>query len=384
MHNPGSRVGSRSALVLAVQLSLLAMAATAQAESSGEAASSERSPTQLDAIRVTVGTRRGDQTALQSAAPVDVISAEQLASTGASDLNQALQKAIPSINFPFTRASATVAANKTLSMRGMQPDQVLILVNGKRHHANPVVNTSDGFGRGSQGVDISSIPISAIERVEVLRDGAAAQYGSDAIAGVINIVLKQANDGGGIDTEFGGLTKGDGDYRKYSAWKGFSLPGDGFLTLAAEYEKSGFINLVHATDTRTYYPSDSSKEATATRDWKSGIGSYEGHSVLINAGTHVNDKLELYGTVNYRKRESWNIGPYRLPESTSNVLAVYPNGYQPWIIGKTEDRYVIGGAKYSDAALGNFDFSVTYGRSNLELSTVNNLNPSYGANSPTS
>lgn len=108
---------------------------------------------------------------------------------------------------------------------GLSPDQTLVLINGKRRHVSAFVNNKPFFGRGSNAADLNTIPISAIERVEVLRDGASAQYGSDAIAGVINVVLKERDSGGEVNTTMGKFTKGDGFSKNVETWKGFTLPG---------------------------------------------------------------------------------------------------------------------------------------------------------------
>ena len=151
--------------------------------------SAAQAPT-LDRV-VAIGTRRSDATALTSAAPVDVINAEELKQTGATSLNQALFQLLPSFNFPQNQSATRGQNPKGASLRGLAPDQTLVLINGKRRHASAVVNISGGVPFiGAQPVDLDMIPISSIDHVEVLRDGASAQYGSDAVAGVVNIVLK--------------------------------------------------------------------------------------------------------------------------------------------------------------------------------------------------
>src|SRR5262249_4688485 len=138
---------------------------------------------------ITVGSRAVG-TEGQGAVPVDVITARQIEATGATETMAVIQRLSPSFNFPRTTIADGSASARPASLRGLGPDQVLVLVNGKRRHTTALVHVNGTMGRGSTGVDLNAIPVSAIERIEILRDGAAAQYGSDAIAGVINIVLK--------------------------------------------------------------------------------------------------------------------------------------------------------------------------------------------------
>ncbi|MBA2355248.1 MAG: TonB-dependent receptor plug domain-containing protein, partial [Acidobacteria bacterium] len=139
--------------------------------------------------QVTVGSRAAGAEAEQ-AVPVDIITQAQIASSGYAETAQVLQALAPSFNFPRPTITDGTDTVRPATLRGLGPDQVLVLINGKRRHQSALVHLNGSVGRGSTGVDLNAIPIAAIERIEVLRDGAAAQYGSDAIAGVINIVLK--------------------------------------------------------------------------------------------------------------------------------------------------------------------------------------------------
>ena len=132
----------------------------------------------------------------EKAVPIDILTSRQIEATGASETMQVIQRLAPSFNFPRTTIADGSAAVRPATLRGLGPDQVLVLINGKRRHTTALVHVNGTVGRGSTGVDLNAIPVSAIERIEILRDGAAAQYGSDAIAGVINIVLKSGCDPG--------------------------------------------------------------------------------------------------------------------------------------------------------------------------------------------
>lgn len=158
----------------------------------------------LDTVIVT-GTRASDRTVLESTSPVDVLTAEDIRRAGVVDgeLGSALQALLPSFNFPRQSNSGGADHVRAAQLRGLSPDQVLVLVNGKRRHTSALVNTDSKIGKGTTPVDFNAIPISAIKRIEVLRDGAGAQYGSDAVAGVINIILDDAPEGGAWEASFG-------------------------------------------------------------------------------------------------------------------------------------------------------------------------------------
>ena len=210
---------------------------------------------------VVTGTRVANRSALDTAVPVDIVSADTLTNLGVSEVNQALSVALPSYNFPrpgLTDGSDTV---RPAPLRGLAPDQTLVLVNGKRRHSASLVNINGTVGRGSSAVDLNTIPAGALRSIEVLRDGSSAQYGSDAIAGVINLRLREARDGGEVGTSYGwrdtayttptpatptGATwsapaeqtrsRRDGQTVTVSGWKGFALGENGYLTVSGEYK----------------------------------------------------------------------------------------------------------------------------------------------------
>src|SRR5690606_29691056 len=160
---------------------------------------------------------------------------EALQATGTVELATALSRALPSLNFPRPAVTDGTSGVRPAQLRGLSPDQVLVLVNGKRRHISALVNVNGSIGRGSSAVDLNAIPISAIARVEVLRDGASAQYGSDAIAGVVNIVLKGAETGGSLAVDFGQYSAGDGKSGQFSGDAGIAYgDGRGSLHVAAQ------------------------------------------------------------------------------------------------------------------------------------------------------
>ncbi|MDF0732697.1 TonB-dependent receptor [Pseudomonas entomophila] len=347
----------------------------------------------LDTV-VVVGTHRSDVTALQSAAPVDVLSGEQLRETGASDLSSALTALSPSFSFPQAPQGAFAGSiAQGASLRGLASDQVLVLVNGKRRHTSANV-TRQGLvnGRGAAAVDLSLIPLAAIERVEILRDGAAAQYGSDAIAGVINIVLKERDDGGNVGYRFGGYDKGDGLQRKLSGWKGFALPNDGFLTLAFD---AGSQDPASDTrdDNRLFYPGSTSintprEQNNRYRNWRWGSGNVsDQYNFTANAEVGLGGGLSAYGFATYAHKNTDAEGFFDPPTTLrsnygSTALARYPDGRLPITRYGLQDYAATGGLRWEDEALGKFDLALNYGNDRLDSTDRDAINPSWGAASP--
>lgn len=237
----GGRVGGilSNAIVTVLALATWGMAMPAHGQQAPTP--DKKKAVQLQGVQV-IGSRAGGRTAAETAAPVDVISSKQLENTGASELGQALQMLEPSFNFSRTFVSDGTDIIRPATLRGLGPDQVLVLVNGKRRHQQALVNVQQTIGRGSAGTDINAIPMAAIERVEVLRDGAAAQYGSDAISGVINIVLKKQVNTTSVSVDTGQTYKGDGLVRHGSVNTGVPLGHGGYLNLTLEYRKRGATN----------------------------------------------------------------------------------------------------------------------------------------------
>ena len=190
---------------------------------------------------VVVGTRFEERSVTDSPVPVDVIRREEIQATGQHEVGRAIQRLIPSFNFSSSSISDGTDALRPATLRGMGPDQVLVLVNGKRRHGSALIHVNRSVGRGTAGTDLNAIPLGAIKRIEVLRDGASAQYGSDAIAGVINIVLKDDVDGG-VRASYGTTYEGDGDQYVVSLDKGFRIGTDGVLHATFEYRNRGRTN----------------------------------------------------------------------------------------------------------------------------------------------
>ena len=199
-----------SALLLSISPLALSAASPASAQQNqeavqqsevGQAAAQGDTPDQSTII--VTGTRRADRTVADSPVPVDVLSVESLSNTGFTEVNRALTQEVPSFNFPQPSITDGTDVIRPATLRGLGPDQTLVLINGKRRHSAALLNINGSVGRGTSAVDINMIPTIALSRVEVLRDGAAAQYGSDAIAGVINLRLREASEGGGGTISYG-------------------------------------------------------------------------------------------------------------------------------------------------------------------------------------
>ena len=182
---------------------------------------------------VVLGTRFQERSVSDSPVPVDVITEEEIVATGQTEVGRVIQELVPSFNFSSSTISDGTDALRPATLRGLGPDQVLVLVNGKRRHKSALIHVNTSVGRGTAGVDMNAIPVSAIKRIEVLRDGASAQYGSDAISGVINIVLKDGYDGK-ITATAGQLYEGDGETLVASLNKGFSLGGESVVNVTLE------------------------------------------------------------------------------------------------------------------------------------------------------
>ncbi len=199
-------------------------------------------PIQLqELVVVGVGTRAESRSVTDSPVPVDVVTEQEILETGHSELGRVIQALIPSFNFSSSTISDGTDSVRPATLRGLGPDQMLVLVNGKRRHGSALIHVNTSVGRGTAGTDLNAIPVSAIKRIEVLRDGASAQYGSDAIAGVINVVLKDSYDGA-LHTAVGQTYEGDGTRYTARLDKGFQIGEDGVLHVALEFQRRGATN----------------------------------------------------------------------------------------------------------------------------------------------
>lgn len=311
---------------------------------------------------VVTGTRTATK-ATRSLTPVDVITAAQLQSTGQADLRDALVSLSPAIQRQ-AMGGAQAALVDTLTLHGLTPDQVLVLVNGKRRHSTATISLNPGPQQGSTGVDIDLIPVSAVDHVEILRDGAAAQYGSDAIAGVINIILKSDTKGGYIESLTGQTYQGDGLRQSTSANYGFALGPGGFLNLSAEVSRDNHTN-------RTEQYAHTGALAGEASNKYIGDPASTRQVVGFNAGYFLNDNVQLYGFGTYAHRDA---ASYQTVRGASVLPAVYPNGFVPQDLLSENDFSVTLGAKGDNLLGWKWDLSSTYGGDNANFSQSSSAN----------
>jgi len=352
---------------------------------------------------ITVGSRAIGAEA-QKAVPVDVITREQIASTGYAETAQVIQAIAPSFNFPRPTITDGTDTVRPATLRGLGPDQVLVLVNGKRRHQSALVHLNGSIGRGSTGVDLNAIPVSAIERIEVLRDGAAAQYGSDAIAGVINIVLKGGTTGLAVTSKFGvstgsfigntctaaGLNCQEGDKIDFNdgglfdaggSW-GVAL-GKGNLAVSAEYRHHNRTNRASFDPRDQVVAGDAGNNAVAEPNHRWGDPDTRDFMTMLNAQVPLNDKQTrfFYAFGGYSRREANSAGFYRRALDVRNWPQIYPLGFLPEIQPLVEDASVTGGMRGSFAGW-SLDASGEYGRNSFDFTIGNTLNVSLGPTLP--
>ncbi len=342
----------------------------------------------VDEVVVT-GTRTVGRTRLDTIAPVDVISGEVLTRQGAgTELAQALAATAPAISFPRPAITDGSDHVRPATLRGLAPDQALVLINGSRGHVAALVNVNGNLGRGSTAFDLNTIPSVTLGSVEVLRDGASAQYGADAIAGVINLRLREADSGGGItatyglyDTDYttarGAHSRRDGEQASVAGWVGLPLFGDGFLTLSGEVQKREPTN---RSDFAA--PGSVNGGSTTTVLGRFGDPYTEAGAIWFNAGKPMQADWSAYSYGGYQHRYSEAAATARAFNNANNVVAIYPNGFLP-VIGATIDDYNLYGGIKGPAAGIDWDISFGYGRNELDYEVLNTLNASYGAASKT-
>lgn len=333
---------------------------------------------------IVTGTRAQGRTRLDSVAPVDVLSGDSLRQQGTTELGAALSAIAPSIDFPRNAAVDGTDSIRPATLRGMSPDQTLVLINGVRAHPSALLNTNGSVGRGAAAVDLNTIPGAALERIEVLRDGASAQYGSDAIAGVVNLRLREARSGGGATVSYGQYDTdidaarssrhaSDGETVTVSGWQGFALGADGFLTISGEY-----LNR-NPTSRGDVDP----RATPAVVRSRFGDPDVEQGTFYFNAAHPIGEGWELYAFGGYQYRDSSSAAFPRVPSNVNNVASLYPDGFLPLINVRSKDLTVTTGAR---GDIGDWDATIklSYGRNRLDFRTEDSLNATYGAASPTS
>jgi iron complex outermembrane recepter protein len=277
---------------------------------------------------VTIGSRRPQRSNTDSSVPVDVISGDEFVNMGFADMDDMLKTAIPSYNVARNEISDAATIVRPANLRGLPPDNVLILVNGKRRHRSGVIAELGGsLSSGSQGADISAIPSMAIKQVEVLRDGAAALYGSDAIAGVIGFQLNDSAEGMSLEVRTGESGEGDGGLTQVQGNIGMPLGDDGFLNITGSWmEQDATSRTLQRTDAATLISSGNAAQKASVENPAQIYGAPEqidNYNLFFNSGIKVSDDLEVYAFGNYGARETIGGFFYRNP---NNRGGVYTNG----------------------------------------------------------
>ncbi len=325
-----------------------------------------------------VGSRNKNRTKKDAVTSTDIVDIDKVnKKSGFTEVNQLLQYAIPSFNASKQSGADGADHITPTTLRGLGPDQTLVLINGKRRHQASLINLYGTRGRGNSGTDLNTIPTAAIKRIEILKDGASAQYGSDAIAGVINIVLKDSTNVLDINSSFGFYGVNSPIKNRFSSKKIDGLTYKFDVNYGAEITKSGFINISSAflSKEHTY------RAGTDLRE-KYGDAAFKNANVFINTGFTLENNISFYafGGYNYRNTEAFAFT--RSPQSERNVLSIYPKGFNPLITSTISDKSFSFGIKTSFRHW-NIDFNNTYGNNTFQYFIKETLNATLQENSPT-
>ena len=368
-----------------------ALVAAAVIGSAGAAAAAEAPPASEVGELVVTGVRGLPRTVVDSPTPIDVLNAKELEQTGRTGAFQALQTLVPSFNLPARAGGGISTVIATGGLRGLNPDQTLVLVNGKRRHKTSLINSVSSLYNGSVPADLDLIPTSSIGRIEVLRDGAAAQYGSDAIAGVINIILKDT-EGGSVSVTHGqNFDRNDGDFTQVLGNYGFKIGETGFLNLSVATKDQALSNrAIPVASTVQLYPKlvpsglPDPRELTADRlvTKNSGVLPSWGVNFGYNGHFKLGEAVEAYyfGTVS--RRISDLPFTFRAPNNVATIPQIYPEGFRPNLVIREWDYEFAEGFR-GELGGWSWDVSTTYGRDRATENTSNTLNASLGPTSPT-
>lgn len=361
-----------TALSTALLLAFAATPAFAQTTNAADTTSPAKAK-QLQTVIVT-GTRSADRTESSSLTPIDVVSAQALQQTGTTDLPTALARIIPSLNFPRPAAADTADTQRPAQLRGLSPDQVLVLVNGKRWHPGAILLNNGVIGRGSQPVDLNTIPMSAIDHIEVLRDGASAQYGSDAIAGVINIILKGGAKGGDVEASGGQYSAGDGRQWLGSANVGIPFGDQGWMRFTLESGNEDHTNRAEP-DRRS-----PAWQALGV-NFRQGDPDVHSNNVLMNSQFDITPNVQFYAFGHYSRRNSTSPAFFRYglnsPKPNNALMAsVYPNGFLPLENAESYDQSLVAGLRGKWNGW-RWDVSANAGGNRVSYMTRNTMNYAY-------
>ena len=361
-------------------------------------------PNNLETLVVT-GTRFNSRVVSDSQTPIDLISGKELANVGQGQLQTALKALVPSFSVSAPATAGALDFTSSPTLRGLGPGDLLLLVNGKRRHSTGALNLNNQIGRGDVGYDFNTLPAAAIGRVEVLRDGASAQYGADAVAGVLNIVLNKSL-GGDASAMTGITSKGDGRTRELNAAMGIPLGGDGVVRTTVRFQDRERSNRAEPDTRQQYLGSNGTRaisgnygsgigltpangtldprEATFNRNsFLLGDAPYRSGAVFVNAEKPFGTEGTLYAFGGYSRLSGDSPGFYRRPGDNNTVRALFPDGFLPKQRSVFENFSLALGAKGDNLAGFAWDLSSQFGQSKIDNDIFNSNNPSLGAASPT-
>jgi iron complex outermembrane receptor protein len=354
-----------------------------------------RSPVELAPIDVVIGSRARHTASEELAVPVDVYTAEDIEEQGTSETSRILATLSPSVNFPVQTVTDATDIVRPFTLRGLSPDHTLVLVNGWRRHPTALLNTFPlGSPAGSSGVDLNAIPGSAIERIEVLRDGASSQYGSDAIAGVVNIVMKEGQFSPFVNTNAGRYFTGkypdDGTTVDVNGGVGLKL-GRGSLGLFGEFQNREATNRAFPDGTLVDLNGVNDIVDTLTGtiiQKRNGVPQPVNHLgdglerdllsfANLRMPLNATGSTEFYAFGGYSNRIGTGNGYYRKPLNNRNWPTIYPNGFLPEFRPNVNDYSAAGGIRSSFSGWA-VDAGGSYGRNTFDYRLRNTLNPSLG------
>ena len=340
---------------------------------------------------VVVGTRFAPRTAISSPVPIDNIRADELINTGQTGVDRMLTFKIPSYNATQQTISDATAHFDPAELRGLGPSRTLVLVNGKRKNASSLVYINDTPGKGEVGVDMKSIPAAAIERVEVLRDGASAQYGSDAIAGVINVILKDDYEYTDINIHSGVTTESDGFNYGYDVNTGFKVGEKGYLNLTASFNDQEETNRAPSPGVDLLFGEDATNPAliaNPSMGMRVGTPNMRTSDVFFNGKVELNKDAHVYAFGGLTHRDGLSYALYRMPYWITDDFGLLTpegeeyDGFQPTFETDILDNTLAVGIKGKKGDW-NYDLSLMNGSNSVDYTIGGTINPALGAASPT-
>ncbi|NND58624.1 MAG: TonB-dependent receptor plug domain-containing protein, partial [Gammaproteobacteria bacterium] len=388
---------------------------------------------------ITTGTRAQERSSSESPAPIDVITGEDFTNQAETDLANLVRNVVPSFNVNTQPISDAATIVRPANLRGLAPDHTLVLVNGKRRHRAAVISwLGNGVADGSQGPDLATIPSIALKQVEVLRDGASSQYGSDAIAGVMNFILKDSNDGASIEAKFGQYSEGDGDLYSIAGNIGLPFSDDGFANLSFEYSESDPTDRsVQRTDAANLIAAGNTAVANPAQIWGSPLVK-DDIKLFGNVGLDLGNETEFYAHANLSSKFVDGGFYFRNPNTRGGVFSgdggatllvgdlldaedgvldgtagcptititndvpdqaalnqvindpncftfqeIFPGGFTPRFGGDVSDAQIVAGVRGEMKNGLRWDVSASGARNEVDFFIRNTVNASLGPNTPT-